>query len=258
MSDLEMVMVWTDGSCLRPVGPGGWAAILRFGGLEHELVGGEQSTTNNRMELMGAIAALEVLKRSMHVLLFSDSKYVVEGAVRWVPSWTQNSWRTTNGTAVKNQDLWRRLCTAAEPHNVEWQWVRGHSGQPENERCDVLAGAAARRVQEGAVQIARAFPTAPTLAEATVLARVRAVVGRELSNDLLRSIGARAVQNYRAQYKQDPPRVQEQHAEGVFNVFAYPGPAVAFIDEAIRGVLAVEHFVYQAPLTPPAETPLTS
>lgn len=139
-----VVDVFTDGACSGNPGPGGWAAILRCGTTERELSGGESLTTNNRMELMGAIAALEALKRPSRVRLHSDSSYVVRGMSEWLEGWRRKGWKK-----VKNRDLWERLAGAAEPHEIEWVWVRGHSGVAENERVDRLAVAEAKR-QQGA------------------------------------------------------------------------------------------------------------
>ena len=138
------VQAFTDGACLGNPGPGGWGALLRYGGTERELSGGEADTTNNRMELMAAIAALEALTRGCAVDLFTDSRYVQQGIRDWLPRWQANGWRTSDRKPVKNQDLWQRLATAAASHRVEWHWVRGHDGHAENERVAALAGAAAR------------------------------------------------------------------------------------------------------------------
>jgi len=147
------VEIFTDGACSGNPGPGGWGAILRFGVVERELAGGEPVTTNNRMELMAAIAGLEALKRPCRVRLYTDSQYLRDGITRWLPAWKARGWRTAAKAAVKNIDLWQRLEAAAAPHQIEWHWVRGHAGHPENERADALArGAIAaqrQRVQEG-------------------------------------------------------------------------------------------------------------
>ncbi len=136
------VEVYTDGACRGNPGPGGWAALLRTQGVEKELTGHEAHTTNNRMELMAAIAALEALKRPCRVRLSSDSQYVVKGMKEWLSDWIRRGWRTAAKEPVKNADLWQRLQQAAAPHEVEWVWVRGHAGHPENERVDALANAA--------------------------------------------------------------------------------------------------------------------
>ncbi len=136
------VDVFTDGACTGNPGPGGWAAILRAGSHERELSGGEKATTNNRMELMAAIGALEALKKPSAVTIHTDSRYVMDGATKWLPRWKLNGWRTADKKPVKNDDLWRALEAAAAPHAVTWRWVQGHAGHPENERADALARAA--------------------------------------------------------------------------------------------------------------------
>jgi ribonuclease HI len=136
---LTDVHAFTDGACLGNPGPGGWAALLRAKGTERMLAGGEPATTNNRMELMGAIAALEALTRPCKVVLCTDSRYVMQGIEEWVPKWKANGWRTADKKPVKNQDLWERLSQAVSPHQVIWQWVKGHNGHVENERVDVAA-----------------------------------------------------------------------------------------------------------------------
>jgi ribonuclease HI len=142
------VEIFTDGACSGNPGPGGWGAILRSRGVEKELSGGEPATTNNRMELMAAIAALEALKRPCRVRLYTDSQYLRDGITRWLPVWKARGWRTAGKTPVKNVDLWQRLEAAAAPHEIEWHWVRGHAGHPENERADALArGAIAAQLQ---------------------------------------------------------------------------------------------------------------
>jgi ribonuclease HI len=136
------VEIFTDGACRGNPGPGGWAAILRYGDTEKELSGGDPATTNNRMEMMAAIAALEALKRPCRVRLYTDSQYVRDGITRWLPGWKTRSWRTADKKPVKNVDLWQRLDAAAARHQIDWIWVRGHAGHPENERADALARAA--------------------------------------------------------------------------------------------------------------------
>jgi ribonuclease HI len=136
------VEIFTDGACSGNPGPGGWGAVLRHGEVEKELSGGEAPTTNNRMELMAAIGGLEALKRPCRVRLYTDSQYLRDGITRWLPAWKARGWRTADKKPVKNIDLWQRLEAAAAPHEVEWHWVRGHSGHPENERADALARAA--------------------------------------------------------------------------------------------------------------------
>jgi len=142
VSRQAIVEIFTDGACRGNPGPGGWGAILRYGETERELSGGEAATTNNRMEMTAAIAALEALKRPCRVRLHTDSQYVRDGITRWLPSWKTRNWRTADKKPVKNIDLWQRLDAAAAPHQVEWIWVRGHAGHPENERADALARAA--------------------------------------------------------------------------------------------------------------------
>ncbi|MCZ8114487.1 ribonuclease HI [Silanimonas sp.] len=147
---MKSIEIHTDGACLGNPGPGGWAALLRFNGTERELAGGEAQTTNNRMELMGAIAALEALKEPCVVVLHSDSKYVLQGISEWMPGWKRKGWKTAGGGAVKNQDLWQRLDAAAAKHRMTWTWVKGHAGHVDNERVDVLARTQAERFRSGA------------------------------------------------------------------------------------------------------------
>jgi ribonuclease HI len=139
---VSMVEIFTDGACSGNPGPGGWAAILRAGAHEKEIFGGERLTTNNRMELMAAIKALEALKKPSAVTLYTDSKYVMDGLTKWLPRWKSNGWKTSDKKPVKNDDLWRALDEAVSRHNVVWRWVRGHDGHLENERADQLARAA--------------------------------------------------------------------------------------------------------------------
>jgi ribonuclease HI len=133
------VLVYTDGACSGNPGPGGWGAILRFGEREKELSGGERHTTNNRMELMAAISALEALKRPAVVDLTTDSQYVRDGITKWIHGWKRNGWRTADKKPVKNVELWQRLDAALGQHEVRWHWVKGHAGHAENERADQLA-----------------------------------------------------------------------------------------------------------------------
>ena len=133
------VEIYTDGACSGNPGPGGWGAILRYEGKEKELFGSEPLTTNNRMELMAAIAALEALKRPVQVDLYTDSNYLRDGVTKWLSAWKERGLRTADRKPVKNIDLWQRLENAIESHQIEWHWVRGHSGHPENERADALA-----------------------------------------------------------------------------------------------------------------------
>lgn len=139
---LPVVDIFTDGACRGNPGPGGWGAILRYGDVEKELSGGEALTTNNRMEMTAAIAGLEALKRPCRVRLYTDSQYLRDGITQWLRGWKARNWRTADKKPVKNVDLWQRLDAAAAPHQVEWLWVRGHAGHPENERADALARAA--------------------------------------------------------------------------------------------------------------------
>ena len=139
MKSGAVVDIFTDGACSGNPGPGGWAAVLRFETIEKELSGGEPLTTNNRMELMAAIAALEALKRPCRVRLHTDSIYLRDGITRWITNWRRNGWMTADRKPVKNADLWQRLETAMAPHRIEWAWVRGHAGHAENERADELA-----------------------------------------------------------------------------------------------------------------------
>jgi len=135
----ERVQLYTDGACSGNPGPGGWGALMLWNDHEKELCEGEFETTNNRMELMAAIMGLESLKRGMAVDLYTDSTYVRDGITKWIHNWKKNGWRTAAKKPVKNEDLWKRLETALEPHDVEWHWVKGHAGNPENERADELA-----------------------------------------------------------------------------------------------------------------------
>ncbi len=135
----DQVELFTDGACRGNPGPGGWGALLRLGGTEKELFGGETETTNNRMELMAAIRGLESLKRPCRVRLTTDSQYVMKGITEWMDNWKRRGWKTAAKKPVKNVDLWQRLDKALAPHEVEWHWVRGHTGHAENERADALA-----------------------------------------------------------------------------------------------------------------------
>ncbi len=135
----EPVIIYTDGACRGNPGKGGWGAILRYKGTIKELHGGERDTTNNRMELMAAIAALEALNKPCAVQLHIDSKYVLDGITKWLPNWKKAGWKTAAKKPVKNEDLWRRLDTAIQPHTIDWRWVKGHSGNQGNERAEALA-----------------------------------------------------------------------------------------------------------------------
>jgi ribonuclease HI len=144
-----VVEIWTDGGCRPNPGPGGWAAILRFGGTERELSGAETATTNNRMELTAAAMALEALKRPCRVVLHTDSEYLRNGITRWHQGWVRKNWRNAAGDPVANMDLWLRILDAAKPHDIDWRWVRGHAGDVMNERADQLATAARRTLGSG-------------------------------------------------------------------------------------------------------------
>jgi len=135
----DLVEVFTDGACSGNPGPGGWGVILRWRDSERELWGGEPETTNNRMELMAAIMALETLKRQVRVRLHTDSTYVRSGITEWIARWKRNGWKTAARKPVKNVDLWQRLDAALADHEIDWRWVKGHAGHPENERADELA-----------------------------------------------------------------------------------------------------------------------
>ncbi|HKR16983.1 ribonuclease HI [Rhizorhapis sp.] len=146
MSELSSVEIFTDGACKGNPGPGGWGAVIRYGKHEKELSGGESNTTNNRMELMAAIEALNALTRPCQVILSTDSNYVKDGITKWIFGWQKNGWKTADRKPVKNADLWQALLAAVRRHQVEWRWVRGHAGHPENERADQLASDAARSI----------------------------------------------------------------------------------------------------------------
>lgn len=146
----QTVDIHTDGACLGNPGPGGWAALLRSKGRERELVGGEPDTTNNRMELMAAICALEALKGSCVVTLHTDSQYVRQGITTWMANWVRRGWKTAAGAPVKNRDLWERLDLATQNHKIDWRWVKGHSGDPNNDRVDELARDEATRFKHRA------------------------------------------------------------------------------------------------------------
>ena len=146
------VDIWTDGACSGNPGPGGWGVLLRYGSHEKELFGGEAETTNNRMELMAAIRALEELKRPCEVHLHTDSQYVRGGIIEWLAAWKQNGWRTAARKPVKNADLWQRLDEARLRHKVAWHWVKGHAGIPENEKADELARRGMAPFKSGGVE----------------------------------------------------------------------------------------------------------
>ena len=145
MSEVE---IFTDGACSGNPGPGGWGVLLRYGASEKELFGGEEATTNNRMELMAAIKAIEALKRPARARLHTDSTYVRDGITRWIRGWKANGWKTSAKKPVKNVDLWQRLDALAAGHEIEWRWVKGHAGHPDNERADMLARKGLARLRE--------------------------------------------------------------------------------------------------------------
>ncbi|HTJ63893.1 MAG TPA: ribonuclease HI [Alphaproteobacteria bacterium] len=151
MSETPSVEIFTDGACSGNPGPGGWGALLRYGNVEKELSGGEALTTNNRMELMGAISALEALKRPSQVKLHTDSTYVKDGITKWLKGWKAKNWLTADKKPVKNKELWQRLEAAALLHKIDWLWVKGHSGHPENDRVDQLARDAIRLIREAGI-----------------------------------------------------------------------------------------------------------
>jgi ribonuclease HI len=139
---MSTVIIYTDGACRGNPGPGGWAALLRYGARERSLSGAETMTTNNRMELMAAIQALEALRRPSEVELYTDSQYVQRGISEWLANWIKRGWRTASKEPVKNADLWQRLQTATATHSIRWHWVKGHAGNPDNEAVDRLANTA--------------------------------------------------------------------------------------------------------------------
>ena len=143
MSELTKVEIATDGACKGNPGPGGWGAVIRAGGHEKELSGGDPMTTNNRMELTAVIEALNALKRPCAVTLSTDSRYVMDGLTKWIHGWRKNGWKTASKQPVKNADLWQALVEATARHRIAWQWVKGHAGHPDNERADRLASDAA-------------------------------------------------------------------------------------------------------------------
>lgn len=144
----KQIEVHTDGACSGNPGPGGWGALLMYGKHVREISGGEPDTTNNRMELMAAISALEALTEPCNVKLHTDSKYVLQGFSEWLPGWIKRGWKTAGGAPVKNRDLWERLAIAAERHHIDWVWVKGHAGHVENERADTLAREASLRYKK--------------------------------------------------------------------------------------------------------------
>lgn len=144
----DQIHIYTDGACKGNPGPGGWGALLQYRGRELELFGGEADTTNNRMELMAVIRGLSALKRRSRVLLVTDSKYVMQGMQEWLAGWKRRGWKTASKQPVKNQDLWQQLDELVQQHDVEWQWVAGHTGHPGNERADDLANRGAEEVRK--------------------------------------------------------------------------------------------------------------
>ena len=139
LKKLPKIEIHTDGACSGNPGPGGWGALLRFGNTEKELSGGEQLTTNNRMELLAAIEAIESLNKPCQIDLYTDSQYVQKGITEWLANWIKRGWKNAKGDAVKNQDLWQRLSAATQMHTIAWHWVKGHAGHVDNERVDALA-----------------------------------------------------------------------------------------------------------------------
>lgn len=145
MTGMPLVEIATDGACKGNPGPGGWGVVLRSGTTERELSGGAANTTNNRMELTAAIQGLRALRKPCRVRLSTDSRYVMDGLTKWIFGWQRNGWKTADRKPVKNADLWQELLAAAKPHRIEWIWVKGHAGHPDNERADKLASDAALR-----------------------------------------------------------------------------------------------------------------
>lgn len=152
MSDVDAVDIYTDGACSGNPGPGGWGVVMRWKGVDKELLGSEDDTTNNRMELMAAIQGLETLKRGVEqVRVHTDSTYVKDGITKWIFGWKKNGWKTAAKKPVKNKDLWQRLEQALSGHDIAWHWIKGHSGHPENERCDELARLAITQMRDSQV-----------------------------------------------------------------------------------------------------------
>jgi ribonuclease HI len=139
MTESKTIDIYTDGACSGNPGPGGWGSVLLWGDHRRELSGGEPETTNNRMEMMAVIRAIEALKRPSKINLYTDSVYVMKGLTEWLPNWKKRNWRTASRQPVKNMELWQELEAALQPHIVKWHWIKGHSGVPENERADELA-----------------------------------------------------------------------------------------------------------------------
>jgi ribonuclease HI len=155
MTDKKKVDIFSDGACSGNPGPGGWGTILRYKTVEKELSGYEAETTNNRMELTAVVEGLRALKQSCLVTIYTDSRYLKDGITDWIKKWKRNGWMTSQKEPVKNKDLWVALDEAAQRHEIEWKWIKGHAGHPENERCDQLARDAIRRRAGGAVAVKR-------------------------------------------------------------------------------------------------------
>jgi ribonuclease HI len=173
---MKQITIHTDGGCEGNPGPGGWAAVLRYGALAREVSGGEPATTNNRMELRAAIGALEALKEACQIELFTDSSYLRNGITKWLISWKARGWRTVDKKPVANEDLWRHLDSLAAQHSIDWRWLKGHAGHADNERCDQLAAAEMLKIRQQ-------FTRAQLLALREVFAQQRA--GAELPKTLL-------------------------------------------------------------------------
>lgn len=144
---MKKITVYTDGACKGNPGPGGWGVLLEYNGRQKTMHGGEPQTTNNRMEMMAAISALETLREACEITLFTDSKYVMQGLTEWLPGWKARGWKTASKQPVKNQDLWERLDAAVQRHKIEWRWVKGHAGDPGNEMADQLANKGIEQMQ---------------------------------------------------------------------------------------------------------------
>ncbi|KAB2659798.1 MAG: ribonuclease HI [Verrucomicrobia bacterium] len=145
---MKEITIYTDGGCEGNPGPGGWAAVLAYGPHLKEISGGEPATTNNRMELRAAVEALGILQEACVIIFHTDSEYLKDGITQWVAGWKRSGWRTKNKKPVKNQDLWMSLDAASQKHQIRWEWVKAHAGQPQNERCDVLAGRAIEKIRQ--------------------------------------------------------------------------------------------------------------
>lgn len=147
---MKKITIYTDGACKGNPGPGGWGVLLEYNGRQKTMHGGEPQTTNNRMEMMAAISALETLREACDITLFTDSKYVMQGLTEWLPGWKARGWKTASKQPVKNQDLWERLDAAVQRHKIEWRWVKGHAGDPGNEKADQLANQGIEQMQAAA------------------------------------------------------------------------------------------------------------